>query len=183
MKFNKTKMPLINLIQERIANISVGSSTVRGQPKKTKEIVINYLKKSINLNEFSDIKDESQFKILLDNHTDSLKEQIPSKSWGITRKVLNIFLFQVSHDIFLNKKYGLDKIIPYLELPLDNPNAKKLKEEFAKSEGKKLDWKNIKSLKPNVNKEFQEYAQRYAKKEYNCERCYLDVYWWRSEEK
>jgi len=172
-------MPPIELIKKRIANISVGSSTVRGQPKETVNTVRLYFN-SLELQDFSNISNEVQFKTILDKHTLILKDKLPSKSWGISRKVLNIFLFQVSHDVILNRKYHLDKIIPYLELPLDNPNAKRLK-KFAKDEGIKLDWSNIYSLEPEVNAQFQEYAKRHASHKYRCERCYLDVYWWRSE--
>lgn len=173
-------MPPIDLIQKRIVNISVSSSTVRGQPKGTVKITRNYLG-SIDLQSFSEIHDETQFNLLLDKHTESLKEQIPSKSWGISRKVLNIFLFQASHDIILNRKYGLDCIISFLELPLDNPNAKRLV-KYAKQVNKRLNWNNIYSLQPETSNLFQDFAKKYAQDNYHCERCYLDVYWWRSEE-
>ena len=168
----------IDLIQKRIANISVGSSTVRGQPEGTVKVAREYLQ-SIDLKNFFNITNENQFNDLLDKHTNLLKERIPSKSWGISRKVINIFLFQSTHDIFLNKEYSLNKVIPYLEIPLDNPNAKKLK-EFAGSDVK-LEWKNIYSLEPEMSVKFQKYAKNYAIKTYQCERCYLDIYWWRSE--
>ena len=169
----------IDLFQKRIANISVGSSTVRGQPKRTVKIAREYLK-SINLRDFSRINNEEEFNHLLDVHTNKLREELPSKSWGIARKILNLFLFQTSHDIFLNRRYSLDKLIPYLEVPLDNPNAKKLK-IFAGLDGVKLEWKNIYSLEPEISAKFQKYAKNYAIKTYQCERCYLDIYWWRSE--
>ena len=167
-----------DLIPKRIANISVGASTVRGQPPKTVEIARNYLQSSINLKDFSNVS-EDQFRTVLDEHTEKLKNELPSHSWGIARKVLNIFLFQATHDIILNKKYTFDKTITFLEVPLDNRNAKILKKS-AKSHGINLDWKNIKSLRPEVSKEFQEYAKQYASQK-ECERCYLDLYWWRSE--
>ncbi|MBI2575207.1 hypothetical protein HYV82_04970 [Candidatus Woesearchaeota archaeon] len=170
----------ICLVQKRIANICVGASTVRGQPKRTVDEARKYLK-SIKLEEFSTSGDESQFKVLLDNHTGLLKEKFPSKSWGMSRKVLNIFLFQASHDILLNRHYALDGIIPYLELPLDNPNAQRLV-KFAKSKNVELEWKNIRSLKPETNEQFQEVAKRCAHDEIQWDRCYLEVCWWRSEE-
>lgn len=178
-------MPLkdfIHKIQERIANTSVSSSTVRGQPRGTVEKAQDYLK-TINLKDFSKIKDERQFNRSLNKHTASLKKRIDSKSWGISRKVLNIFLFEASNNVLLNKKYSLHKIIPFLELTLDNPNAKELI-KLAKIKNKKLIWKTISSLKSGPNKQFQKFAKDHAYNEY-CKmfRCYLDVYWWRSEKK
>ena len=57
-------------------------------------------------------------------------------------------------DEFLRINYTFDKIIAFLEVPLDNTNDKKFKKS-AKSHGINLDWKNIKSLRPEVSKEFQ----------------------------
>jgi len=172
-------IPPIDLIQKRIANTAVGTSTVRGQPKGTVTIARKNLQ-LINLKDFS-CSSEDQFRKVLDVYTEKLKNDLPSKSWGIARKVLNIFLFQAAHDVFLNRNYSLEGIIAFLEVPLDNPNAKKLK-RIAKSKGKSLDWKNIYSLSPETSNEFQEYAKKYASQKYNCESCDLDIYWWSAEE-
>ena len=168
----------IDLVQRRIANISVGGSTVRGQPEGTVAIVRKYLSR-IDLRKFSTVINEEGFSNILDRRTRFLQGKLPSQSWGISRKVLNIFLFQAAHDIFLNKKYSLDSVITYLELPLDTSNGKRLR-KLAKAEGIKLHWRNIKSLEPKISAKIQEYAKEHACSEYQCDRCYLDVYWWRS---
>ena len=169
----------IDLVQRRIANISVGNSTVRGQPKGTVATARDYFA-SVDLAEFSRIINEDGFGKILDKHTKLLQKKLPSHSWGISRKVLNICLFQATHDILLNKKYSLDAVIPYLELPLDNPNGKKLR-KLARAEGIKLHWTNIKSLEPEMSAKLQAYAKKHARSEHQCERCYLDVLWWRSD--
>jgi len=165
--------------QKRIADISIGNTTLRKQGKGATKVAIDYLKK-LPLNKLSNIN-EGEFVRLLDEFTTSLQTKIPNNSWGAARKAINIFLFQASCDLHLVQEYQLDKIIPYLELPLDNPNAERLKKE-AKKEGIKLKWKNIKGLTPEENKELQKYALKYAKEKHNCERCYLDLIFWRSEE-
>lgn len=170
--------PPIELVQRRLSITSVATSTVRGQPKGTVAIARKFLQ-SINLKDFS-VENEDQFRNVLNSCTEELKDMLPSNSWGIARKVLNIFLFQAVHDIFLNRNYELDKIIKYLEVPLDNPNAKKIK-CYAKMDGKNLEWRNIYSLKAEESIKFQEYARGYANREFNCERCHLDIYWWHSE--
>jgi hypothetical protein len=175
-------LPPLRKFQNRVANFSVGASTMRGQPEGTIATARKYLQLSIDLRDFSDVVSEDQFRNILDGHTEKMRKRFESKSWGMARKVLNIFLFQAAEHIVLNRNYTLDKIIKYLELPLDNKNAKKVK-EFARGKGKNLPWKNIKSLDPETSKLFQEYARQQAYKECNCERCYLEVYWWRSNEK
>jgi hypothetical protein len=170
----------LKVVQTREANSSIGASTLRGQPKGSIEITRNFLKK-LDFNIFNNVNSESEFLGILDQQTDLLKEKIPSKSWGISRKALNIFLFHAINNIFLNKEYNLNKIIPFLELTLDNPNAKKLKEL---SGNKKIDfgWINITKLTKEPNSKIQDFAKKIAKEKYDCERCYLDLYFWRDGE-
>ena len=169
----------ISKVQRRIANISIGPSTLRGQPKDTARIVRKFLEE-LNLNNFSNIPSESEFLNKLEKNTSLLQDLIPSKSWGIARKALNIFLFQSVHDIFLCEKYNLRKLIPFLELTLDNPNAKKLIDR-ANQRGINLNWKNIKSLNKEDSTKLQEFAKKIAREEFNCERGHLDIYFWRDE--
>ncbi|MDA2915999.1 hypothetical protein MYX64_04030 [Nitrospinae bacterium AH_259_B05_G02_I21] len=170
-------MPNINLIQKRIANLSIGSSTLRGQGRNAGRIAISYLK-NMDLGEFSNINNELELMNKLNTHTKSLKKQLPNRSWGAARKAVNIFLFQVVHDIYLSEAYNLKDIIAFLEVPLDNPNAIRLVKE-ARNRNLKLHWRNIKNLNKEDSDRLQEFAKQYAKDKYSCERCYLDLYFWR----
>ncbi len=174
-------MPIpIKLFQRRLANISIGTTTLRGQGKGASSIAIDYLK-NMPLNKFSDITNQDEFMRLLDKFTIELKYLLPNKSWGAARKAINIFLLQASyHHNFVND-YHLDKIIPYLEIPLDNPNANQLRFE-AKKEGIWLEWVNIKNLTPEQSKKIQNFAFKFTKEKYKCPRGYLDLYFWRSED-
>jgi hypothetical protein len=167
----------IEKVQKRIANISVGPSTLRGQPKGTMSIVINFLS-NLDLNVFKNANEERVFKGKLDSQTEYLKNLMSSGSWGFARKVLNIFLFQVVHDIYLSEEYSLKKLIPFLEVALDNPNAKKLLKR-AKERSCKFCWRNIKSLEKEESDEIQKFAKIIAKDEFGVDRCYLDLYFWR----
>ncbi len=170
----------IKKVQERTANISVGPSTVRGQETGTVEKARTFFKK-LNLNIFSNVRNEADFLKKLDKQTDLLKSKLPKGKWGFARKTLNIFLFQAAHDIYLSKEYGLRKLVKFLELPLDNPNAKILKKK--NKNGKKLNWKNIKSLEKKDSDEFQNVAKEIArnKKYKNCKRCELEFHFYKQE--
>jgi hypothetical protein len=172
MKANKKH--LLAKFQNYIAHTSVGPSTIRGQKRGTKEIVINYLKK-LNLGKLSKINDEKDFTDWLNHHTNTLAEKL-RKNWGVARKAINLFLFHASHNLYLQQGYRLRKIIKYLELPLDNYNAKRLK-EYAREKQITLKWKSIKSLTRKENKKFQEIAREYAK-EKGMYRCHLDLIFW-----
>jgi hypothetical protein len=164
-------------VQRRLANICIGTSTVRGQPSGTKKIIIDYLR-SINLAMLANIN-EKTYAAFLDRHTKVLKRRIPSCSWGIARKCLNIFLMEASINCFLVKAYHTSDAVPYLELPLDNPNAKRLIKKAKKEDQLDLRhcWTSIQYLTPENSAKLQEQAQKSAKKE-ECERGYLDILWW-----
>jgi len=167
---------ILTKFQNYIAHISIGPSTLRGHKKGTMKNVINSLKE-IPLNKLSKINNEEKFIEWLNKQTEKLVCKLPGKSWGTARKTINVFLFHACHNVWLARNYQLRKIIPYLELTLDNYNAKKLK-KYAEKEGIELKWKSIKCLTAEENEKFQKYARKYAKERYNLERCYLDVIFW-----
>jgi hypothetical protein len=170
---------LVKLIQKRIANTSVGASTVRGQPKNTAQNIRIFLK-NIDVFQFSQINQEQEFQYILNQLTNNLIEKMPNGNFGFARKCLNIFLFEICHNTVLVKKYGLDKIIPYLEVPLDNPNEKKLRKEA--KEQKNWNWSSIKKLEFQDSEKIQAFAKKYMKKEHGFERVYFDLINWRNLE-
>ena len=169
---------LTDLFQRRMANTAIGASTLRGQPKGTIKIATDFLEK-MDLNLFKDVSSEQDFLNKLNNQTFFLKEAIPSKSWGMSRKALNLFLFDSAHNTFISEEYNLRHLIPFFELVLDNPNAKRLL-ELAKNKGITLNWNNIKSLTEEENFHLQQFAKEIAK-EKGYERCYLDLEFWRGK--
>ncbi len=173
------KIPSIEKVQRRIANISVGPSTLRGQPRGTIKTAREFFM-VFNFEAFKDCSSEEEFLKKLDEQTELLRNKLPSQSWGISRKALNLFLFQSAHDIYLCEKNNLRRLIPFFEVVLDNPNAKIIL-TIAEKEGVSLIWRNIKSLNKEENKLIQEFAKRIAS-ERNYERCYLDLDFWRGDE-
>ena len=174
-----TGIDIHHLTQARNAQITVGPSAIRGQPEGTKKAAVKYLK-NLDLKDFQNVT-EKRFKEILDEKTGELQKELPSNSWGMARKIMNIFLIQCFHDKYLSEKYQLDGIIDFMELPLDNKNAKKIKEE-ADNEWKQLPrWINITSLKKTTCEKYQECAKEIAKKK-GIERYQLDLCWWREED-
>lgn len=174
---------LLEKVQDRVANNSVGPSTVHGQKTGTVKAARTFFKK-LNLNVFSNVSNEADFLEKLDKQTKLLQPKLPDRKWGFARKTLNIFLFQAAHDIYLSKKYGLRKLVKFLELPLDNPNAERLKEE--NENGKKLNWENIKDLEKKDSDEFQSVAKEIARNKkygYNCKRCELEFYFYKQKKR
>jgi len=174
-----TEADIYFLTKMRNAQITVGPSTIRNQPEGTKEAAVNYLKK-VDLADFSHVDGDS-FKELLDAKTKELQYKLPSNSWGMSRKIMNIFLIQCFHDKYLSEKYQLDGIIDFMELPLDNKNARKIR-EIANEEWRQLPrWTTITGLKEDTSYKYQEYASEIAEKK-NIARYQLDLCWWREED-
>lgn len=166
-------------MHRRIANTSVGASAVRGQPKKTAKTIRDFLEK-LDLSQFKEINHEESFRNILDKITNELINKMPEGKFGFARKCLNIFLLEISHDTILVNEYNLDNLIPFLEVPLDNPNEKELRKEA--KEKKDWNWSSISDLKPEDNEKIQAFAKYYMKKSHNLERVYFDLINWRKKE-
>lgn len=172
--------PDIKLIQKREANISIGPSTLRGQgPAGTIKGAREFLSQ-LDLKEFEEIFSEEQFDKRLGENTKKLMGQFPEgakKNFGAARKALNIFLEHAFYNRFLSEKYNLHKLESFLELPLDNNNAKILRKRAGKN--KLPRFRGIKYLESETHEKYQEYAKKLAKSE-GIPRIYLDLKFWRS---
>jgi hypothetical protein len=116
----------------------------------------------------------------LDKETDRLRVVLPrgARHWGTARKVLNIFLRTATYTSPLAARFGLKKLLPMLEVPLDSHVAGKLR---SKPEGRELPrWESVKGLGYKQSAEYQMVAQRIANR-MKLNRADLDVYFWRAD--
>jgi len=144
-----------------------------GVVKKAREYLMG-----LDLGEFKDIS-ERQFNNLLKKHTEKLRERFPEgakKNWGAARKAINCFLEDAFYNRFLAKRYNLDRLEDFLELPLDSNTIRRLKEYAGR--GNLPRWRGIKNLKPEDNKRFQECAKELANRE-RTSRIHRDLEFWR----
>jgi hypothetical protein len=167
----------------RIAETSIGFSTLRGHPSKTISTSRTYLKK-LALDDFqcTSVKD---FNAVLDKHTIRLSKQIKKLDyrfafWGSARKALNLFLGNAAYHAILRKEYRLDRIEKYLEVPLDKQVASGLITLAEERDISLPKWKTIKGLLPDESNLIQSFANSYAK-ELGCTRIQLDLLLWRKE--
>ena len=165
----------------RIAETSIGASTLRGHPTGTIQTVRDYLK-TIKLEEFQ-CKTYDDFGKVLDKHTTVLSKKIKafdpkSEYWGSARKALNLFLGNAAYHAVLRKEYRLDQIEKFFEVPLDNQVANKLI-SLAGEKDVLPKWKTIKGLTPENSKLYQGFADKYAKKK-GYTRIQLDTIFWQN---
>ena len=194
MSKRKVGYPSIDDVQRRVANISIGASTLRNQGDSGVAGAARGFLVKLPLARLSE-KTERQFNKWLNRETLRLSKQFKGgakNNWGAARKAINIFLENAFYDRFLSEEYGLQKLEDMLEIPLDSNVAKGLKKDWKTYLKKhKIDpdsyklpqWESIKGLRVEDSDEFQACAHKVAKSEPNYRyRIYLDLKYWRPKD-
>jgi hypothetical protein len=174
----------INQLQRRIAQISVGASSLRNQGAKgIIEICRDYFENSINLEEFKKEIESNNYLKYLNKNTTELLNRFPEngKSWGAARKGLNLFFREVVYNFYLANHLEIsadeDKnrnALNQLEAPLDKDVATGLREIFPELPK----WKSIRSLTVHESQIYQHTASKYAD-ELQIPKIHLDLQFWR----
>jgi hypothetical protein len=161
------------LVQQRVADGSIGPSTVRSMgPEGTAQAVREFLREPQLLLAFASATSKTSFLKILDAKTELLKSKLPGGDrirkrnqnkvkigvwgarWGVARKCLNIFLYESISSRWLCEAYpGLMRLEPWLEVPLDSYVGYALHKRGANSA-----WKNVIDLTQQQSDEYQEFA-------------------------
>lgn len=181
---------LIQRVQKRVAELSIGPSTLRRQgsgemPKEARKFL-----RELPLRALADM-DSEQYMVWLNKHTDGLVQKFlkiePKRNWGAAREAINIFLENAFYNRFLYAEYSLRKIERFLELPFDSNTVAGLRKDidlYKIKQGVLPKWDTIIHLEPTDHEVFQDYATRVAEKKLKSikhkSRIYLDLYYWRT---
>lgn len=175
-------LPTLENFRERLANITISSSTLRNQGAPGVINKARYFLKNLNLVKFV-TDNQTDFSKELDKQTDLLRLSFPiqSQHWGTARKAINLFLAESYYHKFVCAGYNLEIIEPFLELPLDSQVGKFLTNEARKyGEMDFPQWKGLKYLNAEESKRYQDFANRLAKDK-GYARVFLDVVIWQPE--
>jgi hypothetical protein len=164
---------LVDLIQRYLAVTSVAASAVRGSPTGTAKAAREHLA-CLDLHRFG-TADPVAFQSQLDLTTKELEKKIPAHSWGVARKVLNIFLHNGFYNHYLRDRYQLGLAEESFEVPVDSAVARGLRKEAGTF--KLPAWVSVKSLTPEENACYQTAAAIVAKAK-GCSRVHLDAVLW-----
>ncbi len=167
----------IYLMQSRMAQASIGASSLRNQGKSK---VIEICRKFCMAMDLSKYTPKS-FKTQLDKDTRKLLKRLGMKEtqWGTARKAINLFLRDVFYNKYLVPVYKMGKLDYLLEVPLDTQVADKIKRY---SQGEDLIWHGIKHTTESENKAFQDAANQIANENISINfRVHLDLIFWRYE--
>lgn len=124
-------------------------------------------------------RDRVAFERALNAHTRRLMAVLPKSgaTWGLARKLLNIFLRDSLYTGYLSNAYGLASAERLLEIPLDSVTAKKIR----KAAPNLPRWRGVRYLDPDVSAAYQTAAWLVAQQK-GTARVHLDSYWWGARE-
>lgn len=156
----------------------MGPATVRGQRTGgVVEAARTYLA-TIDLRQFG-TSSAPLFRRRLDRATETMARALPrgAQSWGVARKLLNIFLLQALYTHYLRKTFRLDRAEHLFELPIDSIIAKQLRGKAGR--GALPRWRGVKRISPEVSIQYQAAAAAIAAAR-GIARVHLDAFWWGS---
>jgi hypothetical protein len=165
----------IRVMQQKVAVSAVGLSTVRGQGRGVLSASQNFLG-HISLTRIPN-SNEKRFRIWLTRNSEYLLDYLPVKNrpWGTARKVINIFLRDSLYNQYLCRRFHLQAIERWLEVPLDSVVARALKQRGVR--GELPPWPGLKRLTPEVSDKFQDFASQIAQQK-GFARVHLDIFLW-----
>jgi hypothetical protein len=162
------------------ARVSITASAVRGYQQGTVARARLHLATQLRLGAFR-VGGERAFASRLDDATDELCRVLPvrSRSWGVARKLLNIYLRDCSYCRFLCQHYRLVQVEHFLEVPLDSIVAKGLRLAADRTNAGLLvpRWNSVKRLSREDSTAFQHAARALAASR-GLARVHLDVVLW-----
>lgn len=166
---------LIRAMQWRAARIAAGASATRHQGKGTAKAAREWLCR-LNLRRFA-VSDAVVFQERLDHATERLVAALPpgARSWGLARKLLNIFLRDVLYTTHLSSHFRLRRLEPVLEIPLDSITADQLRSRMRRRVLPR--WRGVKHLTSEVSEHYQSHALAVARRK-GVARVHLDTFWW-----
>ena len=161
-------------VQARVARVAVSASAARGQGTGVVKAAREHLT-HFQLGPFA-VRTAGLFQARLDASTTALAKALPkgSRHWGLSRKLLNIFLRDALYNQYLAAHYRLGRAEGFLEIPLDSISAGRL---WAAAEPGQLPrWRSVRDLTAAESGRYQAFATTLTRG--GLARVHLDTFWW-----
>jgi hypothetical protein len=188
----KQSISFNSALRRHQARVSITQPTVRSQGAGTLHAAWAFLSSDLDLRSLR-ASSERKYLVRLDDATVAFAKRLgPPKSrsgahstgsWGLARKLLNIYIRDCVYSRLLCAHYRLEAIEPFLEVPLDSFTGRALSAE-AKARGQTHrlpDWQSIKGLEREESDRFQAFASELAEERGHA-RVHLDVLMWGARE-
>ncbi len=166
----------LTAVQSRVARVAVSPSAVRRQGPGATVAARRFLA-GLDLTLFT-APNPVLFREVLDQQTEGLIKALPavSRSFGLSRKLLNIFLRDSLYTFYLRQEYELEKTEDFFEIPLDSITAGHIWRE-ATDESRPPRWETVRRLTPEASDAYQSSAADIAVTQ-GIARVHLDTFWW-----
>ncbi|NKF92332.1 hypothetical protein GO286_04614 [Ralstonia solanacearum] len=177
-------METLGLIQVRMANSAIGPSTIRGMaPSGTIKYVRGFLAEYdlAQLMRWTQRTYTDQLEELTNSLLDHVRAEVekkPALEWGGCRKCVNIFLRNAMYNRYLAEAYRLDRLEPWMEVPLDSHVAAGLRGENIPGTPR---WGTVIGLTKEASEVWQGIASVAAEIK-GIHRVHLDVHYWRRKQ-
>lgn len=172
------KKELVDRVRKRIAQTAIGPSALRNQGGANVVQRARDFLRSVDLAAFR-VGTEAGFRARLDKATEALRSRLPrgARNWGTARKALNLFLRDAVYSFYVREYYGLARLEPWLEVPLDSLVAAEILR--SRDDGALPRWPGVKHLSPEISDAYQRVASRIGSAA-GVYRVHLDLSWWRA---
>lgn len=137
---------------------SVGTSALRNQVRKGGIGAVHAFLGGLRPRELRALRSRKAFLRWLDARTSELELKVGAShglQWGSARKALNLWLRDIVYNHHFRSAYGLDRLEPWLEVPLDSHTAAFIRRE---SEADLPNWTTIVAVTPDFSRCYQEAA-------------------------
>ena len=164
----------VKMIQRRAARVAIAASPTRGAGAPWVVACAREFMCVLNLARFG-TKDREAFARRLDRSTQALQARLPRRAstWGLSRKLLNIFLRDGLYTVYLSRHFGLAAAERFFEIPLDSITARGIRADMPELPR----WPGVKHLDRNLSAAYQVAAEVIARQK-GVARVHLDAYWW-----
>lgn len=175
-----TEQELLKIHQRRVARIAVSASAARNQGDSGVVEAAREFLSALDCRRFSEASGDG-FSAALDQATEEFCQALPGKArtWGLSRKLLNIFLRDVLYHSLLAEPSGLGSVVDQMEVPLDSITAERIKKNLPPRTLPA--WPGVKNLTPHLSERFQLASSEIAR-DRGVDRVHLDAIWWGARE-
>lgn len=164
----------LKIIQGRTARAAISASATRAQGASGVVALAREFASNLRLGPFG-TTDRRAFERQLSRATDRLTRRLPkrARSWGLSRKLLNIFLRDCFYTRYLCEAFRLDEAERLYEVPLDSITARRIRKAVPNLPR----WRGVKHLERDASTAYQDAAAQVARRS-GIARVHLDALWW-----
>lgn len=152
-------------LKRNLTERSVGASAMRGQARKGGIAKVREALSEISVEVLGRVRNQTRFRVWLDRETERIRDRASRHGvkWGTSRKALNLWLRDIAYNHYFRSSYGLERVEPWLEVPLDSYTAKFIRAEI-KRRGLMLpsllpQWTTVKAVTPIFSDAYQDAAR------------------------